>query len=100
MRTWVSKIPPEWIAVAFLAVLALAAGALIGALVLIARSARSLDTNMRRLHLQQSTIVGMMLKAGFRPLKTGKDWFDDGDVTGVAGNLEWTKINLEKPGPF
>lgn len=96
MQTWLSRIPPEWIAVAFLAVLALAAGAL----VLIARSARSLDTNMRRLHLQQATIVGMMLKAGFRPLKTGKDWFDDGDVTSAGAHLDLTKFNWQRPPPF
>ena len=95
-----TRIPAEWIAVTFLAVLALAAGALIGALVLIARSARNLDTNMRRLHLQQATIVGMMLKAGFRPLKTGKDWFDDGDVTNAGAHLDLTKFNWQRPPPF
>lgn len=77
--------------------LALLCAVVIVALVFIAKSLRSVATETRRIHLQQATIVGMLLRAGFRPHKGGKDWFDDGKRTRVAGELDLTQFDWRHP---
>jgi hypothetical protein len=45
------------------------------------RVARVLAVRQAKLHLQQANIVGMLLRAGFRTSKSGRDWFDDAAET-------------------
>ncbi len=73
--------PEELRTVAALVVLAALLAITLGALVLIVRSVRATAEAMRKLHLQQATIVGMLIRAGFRPPSRGRDWFDNADET-------------------
>ncbi len=79
--------------------LALLSATAIGALILIARSMRSLAREMRRLHLQQGNIVATLLRAGFRPARGGPDWFDERLGTRVSGDTEneYTDFDWRKP---
>lgn len=77
--------------------LALLCGVVIVCLVLISRSLRTVATEMRRLHLQQATIVGMLLRAGFRPAKGRKDWYEDDHDTRLAGEIDRTQFDWRRP---
>jgi hypothetical protein len=63
-----------------------------------ARAVRATDAAVRKIHQQQANIIGMMLKAGFRPVSS-KDWFDDGDRTREIGDPALTQFDWRKPGP-
>lgn len=90
--------PEDVRTIAALVVLAVLLAVTLGALVLIAGSTRKIAESMHRLHLQQATIVGMLLRAGFRPHRRGKDWFDDGDETRVKGDTDYTGFDWRTPG--
>ena len=75
--------------VAALVVLAALLAVTLGSLVLIVRATRETANALRKVHLQQATIIGMLLRAGFRPARRGqRDWFDDADKTQDAYG-EW-----------
>ena len=57
----------------------------VSALVRIDRDCRELQKLAAKLHLQQGAIVGMLLRAGFRPAPRGRDWFDDAHETQAQG---------------
>lgn len=57
--------------------------------------ARDVRADMRKLHLQQSNIVQMLLRAGFRPARGSLDWRDDADATQAAP--DFTKFDWRKP---
>lgn len=65
------------------------------ALVILGRITSDGARTLRKLHLQQSNIINMMLRAGFRPPK-GKDWFDDARETQVVdqGSPYDTKVDV------
>jgi hypothetical protein len=90
----------EWVPLAVCATaLALLCAVVVISLVFIARSLGSVASEMRRIHLQHSNIIRMMLKAGFRPAN-GLDWFDDDRETRVVGQgatLD-TQFDLRTPG--
>lgn len=65
-------------AAAFLALLGLA---VIAGCRYLARVFEETRTNLRKIHAQQANIIGMLLRAGFRPARGGLDWLDDGDKT-------------------
>lgn len=83
--------------IACLGSLALLSAVVIVALVFIATALRATATEMRKLHLQQATILGMLLRAGFRPYKRGRDWFDDAHATRVNDELDLTSYDWRKP---
>lgn len=56
---------------------------LISLLALVNRRLVAIAAEQRRLHLQQATIVGMLLRAGFRGPSAGRDWGDSGHFTKV-----------------
>ena len=58
-------------------------GALIALVVLSDRRHRDVLYEMRRVHLQQATIIAMLLRAGFRGPREGIDWGDSGSFTQV-----------------
>lgn len=58
-------------------------GALIALVILTDRRMRHLADEQRRIHLQQATIIGMLLRAGFRGPRQGLDWGDSGSWTQV-----------------
>lgn len=68
-----------------LVVLAALCAVVIVALVFIARALADVAGSMRKVHIQQANIIRMLLKAGFRPARHGRDWFDDGAPTQVIG---------------
>jgi hypothetical protein len=78
--------------------LAALAGITIVSLVFIARAMGVTAHEMRRLHLQQGTIVAMLLKAGFRPARGGRDWSDDAARTRQVGELDQTDYDWRRPG--
>lgn len=82
-----------------LGVLAVLCAAGIASLVLIARSLRGVSSNMQRIHLQQVTIVRMLLRAGFRPARNGgdKDWFDNALQTQQVGDIDYTAFDWRTP---
>lgn len=45
------------------------------------RRLRAIAVDQRRLHLQQATIVSMLMRAGFRAPKAGPDWGDSALMT-------------------
>jgi hypothetical protein len=61
-----------------------------------ARALRSTDAAVRKIHQQQANIIGMLLKAGFRPVSS-KDWFDDGDHTRQIGDPAYTQFDWKPP---
>lgn len=88
-RGWVATIDLDVVrTLVALVVLALLCTSVIVALVFVSKHLKDIAFNQRRIHQQQATIIGMMLKAGFRPLKHGADWFDDAHATRVRGDLE------------
>lgn len=60
------------------------------------RALRGIETLQRRIHKQQENIIGMLLKAGFRPANT-LDWGDNGDATRVLGEPVMTQFDWRKP---
>lgn len=60
------------------------------------RALRGIETTQRRIHKQQANIIGMLLKAGFRPANT-LDWLDDGDGTRRLGEPVMTQFDWRKP---
>lgn len=66
-------------------------------LVFIVRSLEGISTSQRKLHLQQATIIGMLLRAGFRPATKGPDWFDDASRTQVARDTHYTQWDWRTP---
>ena len=57
------------------------------ALVFIAdRRLRAIEAEQRRIHLQQATIIGMLVRAGFRRPKATHDW---GDSALATRSHEW-----------
>ncbi len=89
--------PDELRTVAALVVLAALLAITLGALVLIVRSVRATADAIRKLHLQQATIIGMLLRAGFRPAPRGRDWFDDADKTRDPYAEWFTQWDLRAP---
>lgn len=89
--------PEELRTIAALIVLAVLLAVTLGALVLIVSALRSVAADMRKLHLQQATIVRMLLRAGFRPAGTGRDWFDDPNKTMKADEQWYTQWDLRRP---
>lgn len=87
----------EWRTIAVLVVLGLLLVVTLGALVLIVRSLRDLAGDMRRLSLQQATVVRMLLRAGFRPPSSTADWLEDADKTRARGETWWTQWDLRRP---
>ncbi len=83
--------------VAALVVLAVLLAVTLGALVLIVRALRDISAAVRKIHLQQASIVGMMLRAGFRPAPRGRDWFDDSDKTRDPYATWFTEWDLKRP---
>lgn len=58
------------------------------------------STDLKKLHIQQATIVGMLLRAGFKPMKGSMDWADDALVTmcvNEAANQARTRVDLRTP---
>lgn len=89
--------PEEVRTVAALIVLAILLAVTLGALVLIVSSLRAVAADMQRLHMQQATIVRMLLRAGFRPAGTSRDWFDDPHSTKKADEDWFTQWDLRRP---
>ncbi len=89
--------PEELRTVAALVVLAVLLAITLGSLVLIVRAIRDVSESVRKLHLQQATIVGMLLRAGFRPAPRGRDWFDDADKTRDPYAEWFTQWDLRRP---
>lgn len=58
-------------------------GALVALVSVTDRSLRHIATEQRRIHLQQATIIAMLLRAGFRGPRQGLDWGDSGSWTQV-----------------
>lgn len=57
--------------------------ALVALLVIADRRLRELAAEQRRLHLQQANIIAMLLRAGFRGPRAGRDWGDSGHSTSI-----------------
>jgi hypothetical protein len=47
---------------------------------------RQVAAEQRRIHLQQSNIIAMLLRAGFRGPRAARDWGDSGNWTQVRGD--------------
>lgn len=60
------------------------------------RLVRDIRTDVRKVHLQQSNIVGMLLRAGFRPARGEPDWRDDAVRT--QSGPDFTRFDWRKPG--
>lgn len=45
------------------------------------RRLRAMSQEIRRIHLQQANIIGMLQRAGFRGPKAGPDWGDSALLT-------------------
>lgn len=88
--------PRDWVIVGAVTLLVVSLTALGIAGALLVRSIGSIKHDARRIHLQQATIIGMLLKAGFRPAKT-LDWFDNGDETRQLGEPALTQFDWRKP---
>jgi hypothetical protein len=59
------------------------------ALVFIAdRRLRDASAEQRRIHLQQATIIGMLIRAGFRGPREGLDWGDSASWTRVRDSSD------------
>lgn len=52
------------------------------------RRLRDVARDQRLLHLQQATIIAMLMRAGFRRPSAGPDWGDSGHMTKVAGKSQ------------
>lgn len=63
--------------------LVILAVAVVSLLVIAERRLRAIVSEQRRLHLQQATIVGMMLRAGFRGPSAARDWGDSALATKI-----------------
>lgn len=61
-------------------------GALIALVILTDRRLLHLADEQRRIHLQQATIIGMLVRAGFRGPRQSLDWGDSGSWTQVRGH--------------
>lgn len=83
--------------VAALGALALLLSVTLAALVMIVRALRDTAGSMQRLHLQQATIVRMLLRAGFRPPSSSPDWCDDAHKTRGLDELWYTKYDMKAP---
>jgi hypothetical protein len=59
------------------------AAALACAMVLLDRRLKAIVAEQRRIHLQQSNIIAMLMRAGFRGPKAPPDWGDSGNWTRV-----------------
>lgn len=96
----VELVPGGWhtLASAALVALALAIVAILSlGWVRQARDAREARFDLKRLHQQQATIVGMLLRAGFRPPSGRKDWFEDPHATKDMSDIDFTKFDWRKP---
>jgi hypothetical protein len=60
----------------------------------IVKAARTARDDIHKIHLQQATIIKMMLRAGFRPAKSDPDWRDDGDQTQLPS---FTRFDWQSP---
>lgn len=66
------------------------------ALSLVVRHVGRIEVTLRKLHVQQSNIIAMLLRAGFRPART-LNWLEDGDETRVAGETAYTQFDWRNP---
>lgn len=77
--------PDAGLLIAVVGILVLAA-ALIALVYVSEARLRQVAAEQRRLHLQQANIIAMLLRAGFRGPRAGRDWGDSGHLTQVRGD--------------